>query len=91
MAAQALGRAQQLRDTAAWLVAAGAIAFVISDTLLAINRFLTPLPASPVWVLSTYYAAQCLIVGGMLRSERVKRAVQAPNNPPSAAGGATPR
>ncbi len=91
MAAQALGRALQLRDTASWLIAAGAIAFVISDTLLAVNRFLSPLPASPVWVLSTYYAAQCLIIGGMLRSERVKRAFQAPNNPPSAAGGATPR
>lgn len=95
MAAQALGRAWVQGDTAARLVAVGAMAFVLSDTLLAVNRFLTPLPASAVWVLSTYYAAQCLIVGGVLRGHwktgSAQGAAQAPNSPPSAAGGATPR
>ncbi|TNF61876.1 MAG: hypothetical protein EP306_05335 [Burkholderiales bacterium] len=70
MAAQAIGRALVLRDGASMLVAAGAVAFVISDTLLAVNRFVSPLPASAVWVLSTYYAAQCLIVGGVIRQVR---------------------
>ncbi|WP_312306217.1 lysoplasmalogenase family protein, partial [Pulveribacter sp.] len=41
--------------------------FMLSDTLLAINRFVQPLPWSQVWVLSTYFAAQALIVAGMLR------------------------
>jgi len=67
MAAQAIGRARLQRDRASVLVAAGAIAFVASDTLLALNRFVSPLPGSAVWVLSTYYAAQCLIIGGTLR------------------------
>jgi len=70
MAAQAIGRAGVQRDSASVLVAAGAIAFVISDTLLALNRFVSPLPASAVWVLGTYYAAQCLIIGGTLRRAR---------------------
>lgn len=92
MVAQAVGRAMVRKDWASGLVAAGAMAFVVSDTLLAVNRFLTPLPASQVWVLSTYYAAQCLIVGGVLRQWTSASAPhQAPNSPPSVAGGATPK
>ena len=67
MAAQAIGRATVLRDAPSVLVALGAGCFMLSDTLLAINRFVTPLPMSQVWVLGTYYTAQCLIVGGILR------------------------
>jgi alkylglycerol monooxygenase len=72
MAAQAIGRAWLQRDRASVLVAAGAVAFVISDTLLALNRFVSPLPASAVWVLGSYYAAQCLIIGGTVRASRVQ-------------------
>lgn len=68
MAAQAFGRAAVLRDTPAWLVAAGAVCFMVSDTLLAINRFVMPLPASALWVLGSYYAAQGLLVMGLLRA-----------------------
>jgi sterol desaturase/sphingolipid hydroxylase (fatty acid hydroxylase superfamily)/uncharacterized membrane protein YhhN len=70
MAAQAMGRATVLRDSASWMVAAGAACFMASDALLAVNRFVTPLPAQAFWVLSTYYAAQCLMVMGLLRSKR---------------------
>ena len=44
--------------------------FMVSDALLATNRFVSPLPMSQVWVLGTYYAAQVLIVMGMLRGRR---------------------
>lgn len=67
MAAQAIGRATVQRGRAAFAVALGAGFFMLSDTLLAINRFVSPLPMSQVWVLSSYYAAQVLIVAGMLR------------------------
>ncbi|MBS0413012.1 MAG: sterol desaturase family protein [Proteobacteria bacterium] len=67
MAAQAWGRWAALRDRPALLVALGACCFMLSDSLLAINRFVTPLPGAQVWVLASYYAAQALIVGGMLR------------------------
>ncbi|WP_298214001.1 lysoplasmalogenase family protein [Acidovorax sp.] len=67
MAAQAMGRAAVLRDQASLLVAVGAGVFMVSDSLLATNRFVQPLPWSQVWVLATYYAAQALIVAGMLR------------------------
>ena len=62
MTAQAIGRATVLRDKAAIGVAAGAVFFMLSDTLLAINRFAQPLPMAQFWVLATYYAAQVLIV-----------------------------
>jgi uncharacterized membrane protein YhhN len=73
MAALAIGRAQVLGNTAARLVALGAACFMLSDTALAINRFVSPLPHSAVWVLGSYYAAQCLIVMGWLRGQAVRR------------------
>ncbi|MDP2015333.1 lysoplasmalogenase, partial [Hydrogenophaga sp.] len=69
MAAQAIGRATVLRSAAAVGVAVGAAFFMLSDTLLAINRFVSPLPMSQVWVLSTYYAAQILIVRNIVRPQ----------------------
>jgi uncharacterized membrane protein YhhN len=64
MAAQAIGRAAVLREadpSAVW-VAVGACFFMLSDALLATNRFISPLPLAQLWVLATYYAAQILIV-----------------------------
>jgi alkylglycerol monooxygenase len=55
MGAQAVGRALVLRDAASRNVAIGVLFFMASDTLLAINRFVTPLPVSALWVLSSYY------------------------------------
>ena len=39
----------------------GAFLFIASDTFLAVNRFQFPVPASPLRVLGTYFAAQTLI------------------------------
>lgn len=66
MTAQAWARYHVLGDGAALLVALGACSFMASDALLALNRFVTPLPWASLWVLATYYAAQGLIVHGML-------------------------
>ncbi len=62
MAAQAIGRATVLRDKASLGVAIGAGFFMLSDALLATNKFAQPLPLAQLWVLSTYYIAQILIV-----------------------------
>ncbi|WP_413896710.1 lysoplasmalogenase family protein [Rhodoferax sp.] len=42
-------------------VALGAGVFMLSDSLIAINRFVQPLPLASLWVLSSYYLAQILI------------------------------
>ena len=62
MAAQAMGRATVLRDARAWGVAVGAVVFMLSDALIAVNRFVQPLPLAPLWILASYYLAQCLII-----------------------------
>jgi hypothetical protein len=55
-----------LGDRAARQVALGACFFMLSDSLLATNRFVQPLPLAQVGVLATYYAAQAFIVHGMV-------------------------
>ncbi len=62
MTAQAIGRATVLRDASSIAVALGAGIFMASDTLIAINRFVHPLPMAGLWILSSYYTAQILIV-----------------------------
>lgn len=51
-------------------VALGAISFVISDAILALGFFKTPLPLSDVWVMSSYYLAQYLMVQGVVEYQR---------------------
>jgi alkylglycerol monooxygenase len=65
MAAQAIGRATVQGDTAARWVAVGACVFMVSDSLIAINKFVAPVALSSLWILATYYAAQLLIVHNM--------------------------
>lgn len=62
MAAQAIGRATVQGGAAARWVAVGACVFMVSDSLIAINKFVMPVPLSALWILSTYYVAQILIV-----------------------------
>lgn len=47
------------------LVFGGAILFMISDSLIAINKFLEPLPMAGIWIMVTYIVAQYLIVSGL--------------------------
>lgn len=47
------------------MVFGGAILFMISDSLIAINKFLEPLPLAGIWIMVTYIAAQYLIVTGL--------------------------
>jgi uncharacterized membrane protein YhhN len=47
----------------------GALFFVVSDSLLAINKFIMPLPYSGVLVLGTYYSAQECILLGWVRGQ----------------------
>lgn len=65
MAAQALGRAAVIANTSARRVAAGACLFMLSDALLATNRFVSPLPVASLWVLASYYAAQWFIAANV--------------------------
>ena len=71
MAGQAASRALTLRVPGAWTAAIGAALFVLSDTMLGLDRFRPGVNLWPVLVLGTYYAAQWLIA----LSTRASRAV----------------
>ena len=49
------------------LVIAGALLFILSDSLIAMNRFLTPVPLSGFLIMMTYYLAQFSITFGSLK------------------------
>lgn len=57
---------------AAHYILAGAIFFVLSDSILAINKFYHPILQSGFWIMSTYILAQYLIVSGLLRLNQKK-------------------
>jgi uncharacterized membrane protein YhhN len=67
MLAAAITRAGKTGIASFWLVLAGALLFVLSDSLLAVNKFSHAMPAAPVLIMSTYVVGQFLIVTGFLR------------------------
>lgn len=69
MAAQASAWWRAARGTQAAHVsryaALGGLLFVLSDTLLALNKFAAPLPRSALWILLTYWLAQWCIANSL--------------------------
>ena len=56
-----------LRAPANRRIVAGAVVFVVSDSILAVNKFASPVPAADFFVMITYYAALFLIATGFVR------------------------
>lgn len=54
----------------------GALSFLLSDALLAVNKFVAPIPLSGLWIMLTYIAAQYLIVKGCSKDFEGTPAVQ---------------
>jgi uncharacterized membrane protein YhhN len=52
----------------------GAILFVISDSILAINKFHYPIPLNSFWIMATYLSAQFFITKGVLLLNKKKTA-----------------
>jgi len=52
------------------LVFWGSVLFVLSDSMLAINKFHTELPKSDVLIMSTYITAQLLILLGLVKKHK---------------------
>lgn len=66
MAMQALFRYGFTNPKSFYLVFAGALFFMLSDSLLAINKFMSPLPLASLLIMTTYILAQYLIVEGFI-------------------------
>lgn len=56
-----------LRDTAALLAMAGALLFIASDSILALDKFRAPIPQHNLLIMSTYYGALLLIAWSVQR------------------------
>lgn len=67
MSSMALNRYGNANPISFSLVFAGSLLFVISDSLIAINRFLVSIPYEGLFIMSTYIAAQYLIMMGILK------------------------
>lgn len=70
MAWQALERAASRRSAAAVLMACGSALFVASDTTLAVNRFVAPVPMERLLIMGTYALAQWGLAFGASRERR---------------------
>lgn len=66
MSMQALFRYGFTNSKSFYLVFIGALFFMLSDSLLAINKFMNPLPLASLAVMTTYILAQALIVEGAI-------------------------
>jgi len=67
MTLNALFRFGRTNSNSFWLVLAGAMLFMLSDSLLAINKFMQPFPGAGFMVMLTYISAQYLIVEGLVK------------------------
>jgi uncharacterized membrane protein YhhN len=66
MLAGAINRIEKVKKVSFYLVLAGAILFVSSDTAIAINKFVHQFDSSGFVIMSTYVIAQYLIVAGYI-------------------------
>lgn len=53
------------------LILGGAFLFLISDSLLAYNKFYSPVENANIWIMFTYAMAQLCIVIGLIYSRRI--------------------
>jgi len=69
----ALNRKNNVSGLSFKLVFFGALIFMVSDSLLAFNKFLTPIPYAGFFIMATYIAAQYLIMKGSIVHLRKSR------------------
>lgn len=67
MVLQALFRFGRTVAPSFWLVFAGALLFMLSDSLIAINKFMVPVDHAELVIMTTYIAAQFFIIHGLLK------------------------
>lgn len=69
----AINRIEKVNRKSFWLVLAGAILFVLSDSSIAINKFSCHFESSSAVIMTTYIIAQFLIVKGYLFQYRIDK------------------
>jgi uncharacterized membrane protein YhhN len=67
MLSGALNRYRKTNRRSYLMVLTGATFFVLSDSMIAINKFVTVIPMSSILIMTTYVIAQYLIITGYLK------------------------
>ena len=70
MLMMALHRFENVSSESFWYVIIGASLFVISDSMIAISKFVTPFPMAGVLIMATYGVGQYLIIEGFLKNKK---------------------
>lgn len=76
MAVMAVLRRGRTTEKSFVLVYSGALLFIMSDAMLAIQKFLEPIYMGDLWVMGTYIVAQFLIVKGLIFHENAVTAAE---------------
>jgi uncharacterized membrane protein YhhN len=76
MLSGAINRVEKVKKESYYLVLAGAIFFVISDSSIAVNKFRHQFDSSGIVIMSTYILAQYLLVAGYIMQFRSVRSDQ---------------
>ena len=63
----ALKGAFNWKNSSKYIVLLGAVFFVTSDSILAINKFHSPITLATFWIMLTYLIAQFCITYGILK------------------------
>lgn len=71
MAISALTRFRKVSSPSFWFVLIGALSFIASDSILAIDRFKSDIPLSNLWIMGSYALAQYMLVEGLLKQGRL--------------------
>jgi len=71
MVAAAINRMDRVNKISYIAVLCGAILFVISDSLISINKFYAPFRYSGIAIMSTYIIAQYLIIYGIVKQDNL--------------------
>ena len=70
MFAAALDRYKKVSDASFYRIAFGGLFFIISDSILALNKFYERIEYAHLYTMATYMAAQYLIVTGAVKQIR---------------------
>ena len=72
MSMMALNRQGRVNRNSYLLVFVGSLFFVISDSMIALDKFYHEIPMTGLWIMITYIAAQYMIMRGLLLEQPVR-------------------
>ncbi len=70
LAISTMGVLAALQREDGFLLYAGAVLFIVSDSIIAVNNFVAPVPHAGMFIMCTYYLAQVLLARGILGISR---------------------